>query len=35
MDLFLASPRNMKWLRNRNSDAGKTYIYDFRGLRVK
>ena len=35
MDLFLAAPRNMKWLRNRKSDAGKTYIYVFRGLRVK
>ena len=27
MDLFLASIRNMKWLRsNKKSNAGKTYI---------
>ena len=36
MDLFLASTRNMKWLKNiKKSNAGKRCIYVFRGLRVK
>ena len=37
MDLFLASTSNMKWLRNikKKTNAGKTQIYVFRGLRVK
>ena len=36
MDLFLASIRNMKWLRNiKKINVGKTYVYVFHGLRVK
>ena len=36
MDLFLASKRNMKRLKNiKKSNAGRTCIYVFRGLRVK
>ena len=36
MDLFLASIRNMKWLRNIfQKNAGKTKLSVFRGLRIK
>ena len=36
MDLFLASIRNLRWLRNiKKSNAVKTQIYVFRGLRLK